>query len=280
VYQTPKDVVPRPSSDFVVECDLEFDLHENQFSFSVSRKATGEVLFDTAGTALIFESEFLRLRTSLPTDSNLYGLGESADPMRLPTKNYSRTFWNAGEPFLPKRSNLYGSHNIYFDHRRANGTHAVYFLSSNGMKVNIDVGDEGQYLEYNSLGGIFDLYFMSGSNPKETSMEVAKTVGYPALMPYWGFGFHQCRYGYQDVYEVAGVIANYSAANIPLETMWTDIDYMDYRRTLSLDPDRFALDKMRQMIDHLHAHQQNYIVMVRYGLPIAPLLERIELRLI
>lgn len=44
--------------------------------------------------------------------------------------------------------------------------------------------------------------------------------------------------------------------------MWTDIDYMDYRRTLSLDPARFPVDKMRQMIDHLHAHQQHYIVMV------------------
>lgn len=96
--------------------------------------------------------------------------------------------------------------------------------------------DSGHYLEYNSLGGIFDFYFMSGSDPKNVSTQVAKTIGYPALMPYWGFGFHQCRYGYQDVYEVAGVIANYSAADIPLETMWTDIDYMDYRRTLSLDP--------------------------------------------
>lgn len=37
---------------------------------------------------------------------------------------------------------------------------------------------------------------------------------------------------------------------------------MNYRRTLSLDPARFPLPKMRQLVDYLHAHQQNYIVMV------------------
>ena len=48
-----------------------------------------------------------------------------------------------------------------------------------------------------------------------------------------------------DIYEVAGVVANYSEANIPLEVMWTDIDYMDKRRTMSLDPYRFPKDQMQ-----------------------------------
>lgn len=38
---------------------------------------------------------------------------------------------------------------------------------------------------------------------------------------YWGLGFHQCRFGYESIGEVAEVAANYSAAGIPLETMWT-----------------------------------------------------------
>ena len=58
------------------------------------------------------------------------------------------------------------------------------------------------------------------------------------------------------------MVANYSNANIPLETMWTDIDYMDKRRIFTLDPERFPLKKMRELVSYLHDHNQQYIVMV------------------
>jgi alpha-glucosidase (family GH31 glycosyl hydrolase) len=88
-----------------------------------------------------------------------------------------------------------------------------------GIEVKIDDTD-GQFLEYNTLGGIIDLYFVSGPTPVEAAQQYSEVVGKTAMMPYWGFGFHQCRYGMRDVYEVAEVVANYSKANIPLETMW------------------------------------------------------------
>lgn len=64
------------------------------------------------------------------------------------------------------------------------------------------------------------------------------------------------------MFNVAEVVYNYSQANIPLETMWTDIDYMYLRRVFTLDPKRFPLHKMRALVDYLHDHQQKYIVMV------------------
>lgn len=76
------------------------------------------------------------------------------------------------------------------------------------------------------------------------------------------FQFHQCRYGYRDIFEVAAVVHNYSEARIPLETMWTDIDYMDHRKVFTLDRERFPLDTVRALVQYLHQRDQHYIVMV------------------
>lgn len=156
---------------------------------------------------------------------------------------------------------MYGTHPTYVDHRGTNGTHGVIFLNSNGIEVKIN-NTQGQYLEYNTLGGVLDFYIVAGPTPVNVAQQIAQVVGTPAEVPYGGLGFHQCRYGYRDVYEVAGVMYNYSQAGIPLETMWTDIDYMYSRWIMTVDPDRFPMPKMRELISYLHGHQQKYTVMV------------------
>lgn len=42
----------------------------------------------------------------------------------------------------------------------------------------------------------------------------------------------------------------------------TDIDYMDSRHVFTTDPQRFPLNKMRELVSTLHERQQSYIVMV------------------
>ena len=109
------------------------------------------------------------------------------------------------------------------------------------MDIKIDNSD-GQFLEYNTIGGIIDLYFVAGPTPVEAAQQYSEVVGKAVMMPYWGFGFHQCRYGMRDVYEVAEVVANYSQAGIPLETMWTDSEFKRSPLALALtDPIRSRL---------------------------------------
>ncbi|KZW01941.1 glycoside hydrolase family 31 protein [Exidia glandulosa HHB12029] len=264
-YQVPESVFPRPKSAnlLAVQSELEFKYKTAPFSFQVIRKADKEVLFDTTGHALVFEQQYIRLQTSLPPSANIYGLGEHTNTFRLPSNNFTRTFWNRDAYGVAEGTNLYSTHPIYFEHRTT-GTHGVFLLNSNGIDVKINQVNGKTALEYNAIGGIFDFYFLSGSkkDPSEVSRQYAKVAGLPAEVPYWGFGFHQCRYGYQNFVEVADVVANYSKAGIPLETMWTDIDYMKDRWVFTNDPQYFPTNRVQEIIHYLHAHDQHYIVMV------------------
>lgn len=211
---------PRPQGSGCKPEDsaLKFEHTDEPFSFKVSRSDSGEVLFDTSAANMVFESQYLRLRTKLPEDPNLYGLGENSDPLRLNTTDYIRTLWSQDAYGVPTGSNLYGNHPIYFEHRDT-GSHGVFLLNSNGMDIKINRTEEsGQWLEYNTLGGVVDLYFVAGPDTIEVAQQYASLVGTPAMMPYWGFGFHQCRYGYRDVFNVAEMVYNYSQAQIPLES--------------------------------------------------------------
>lgn len=154
VYQVPESVFPRPHPERGDHKSvLKFSYVETPFSFSISRRDNGEVLFDTAGSDLVFQSQYLNLRTSLPTNPNLYGMGEHTNPFRLNTTNYTVTLWNRDAYGIPPGTNLYGDHPVYIDHRGEAGTHGVFLLNSNGMDVKIDRNEkDGQYLEYNSLG--------------------------------------------------------------------------------------------------------------------------------
>lgn len=249
-YEVPDYVFPRPQSKGVSpkKHKLAFKYTTDPFTFTVSRRRTGEVLFSTHDYPLIFEDQFIRVKTSLPEDANVYGLGEHTDGLRLDFDNFgrglTRTLWSRDSYGLPNGTNLYGNHPVYFEHRMT-GTHGVFLLNSNGMDVKLNKTTSGSSLEYNVIGGVLDFYFLAGSesDPEAVSKQYAEVSGLPAEVPYWGLGFHQCRFGYKgawpflhltatlrltrhvrlDYVDLAGVISKYKASGIPLETMWADI---------------------------------------------------------
>lgn len=96
-YHVPESVFPPPPSDKSIssaDAALEFSYTSTPFTFVVRRKATQEILFDTSAAPIVFQDQYLRVRTTLPAESNLYGLGESTDSFRLNTTDYTRTLWS------------------------------------------------------------------------------------------------------------------------------------------------------------------------------------------
>jgi len=111
VYQVPDELFPRPG--FGQWCSpkdskLQFNFNADPFSFSVSRTDTGEVLFDTTGEKLVFESQYVYIKTHLPEEPHLYGLGEHSDSFMLNSTNYTRTIYTRDSYGTPQGENLYG----------------------------------------------------------------------------------------------------------------------------------------------------------------------------
>jgi alpha-glucosidase len=74
----------------------------------VTRKATGEVVFNTAGSKLVYEDQFIEFVTSMPDDYNLYGLGERIHKLRLGNDLTATTY--AADSGTPLDFGIYGTH--------------------------------------------------------------------------------------------------------------------------------------------------------------------------
>lgn len=243
-FVLPEALVPRPTIDADAETNsIDNDLsfvwsNVPTFSFTIIRQSTGDVLFSSAGTKLVFENQFVEFASSLPANYNLYGLGEVIHGLRM-GNNLTRTFY-AADTGDPIDYNIYGDHSFYLDTRYyevdqttgnltyiANGTdtsvhyvsysHGVYLRNAHGQEVLLRPSN----ITWRTLGGSIDLYFYSGpTQDKVTRAYQKSSIGLPAMQQYYSFGYHQCRWGYKNWSMLQDVVDSFARFGIPLETIW------------------------------------------------------------
>ena len=107
-------------------------------------------------------------------------------------------------------------------------------------------------MTYKIIGGIFDFRFILGSDPEATLDRFHVYLGRSAVPPFWSMGFHQSRWGYHNVSMLEDVAKGYADNNIPLDAIWTDIDYMVDFEDFTIDEKRFPLDRLAKLTENYH----------------------------
>ncbi|KAJ3758275.1 glycoside hydrolase family 31 protein [Lentinula raphanica] len=304
-FTIPESVIarpPPPTTSFTESSDLVFNYESSPFSFWITRRSNPDAtpLFDTRlsslpktpvdpviggdastalnGFSLVFEDQYLELTSSLPLDTNIYGLGEviasSGFRRNIASNGGSiQTLW-ARDIADPVDQNMYGNHPIYLEHRFNETTneaqaHGVFQFSSSGADILLLTPPNASQslVQYRMIGGIFDFYFFSGPSPHEVIEQYGALVGLPSWIPSWAFGFHLCRWGYISLNETMQQVQAMRAANVPLEVMWNDIDLYHAFRDFTSDPVSFPGDEMRAFIEQLASNNQHYIPILDAAVP-------------
>lgn len=276
-WEVPEDLLPRPGGEFVGTSNSKYVVSSSMedpgqpLELFVTRTPggtpTNEVIF-ILSKMLVFQDQYLQFVLGTPPDNAaLFGIGESTRAVQQLTANSSYTLWNTDIAAAVFDVSLYGSHPFLIQISKTGKASGILFMNSNAMDISVFNSDSmGNSVGVQSIGGVIDLYVFAGPTPADVVKQFQAVVGKPAMVPFWSLGFHNCKWGYVNATEVTDVVANYSAANIPLETQWVDIDYMHAYLDFTLDEVNFPQSQMTVLVNSLHANNQHFVPIVDPGI--------------
>ena len=107
------------------------------------------------------------------------------------------------------------------------------------------------------------MYIYAGpTQPEVTRSYQMSAVGLPAMQQYFTFGYHQCRWGYANWSQMQEVVDTHEAFGIPLETIWTDIDYMNQYRDFDNDQNTYSYSEGETFLTNLHNSGKHWVPII------------------
>lgn len=172
----------------------------------------------------------------LHEDEHFYGLGDHVGP--LDKREYRYINYNTDYPQAHEDDVL----SLYKDFpfflvKRLQASFGIYV--DNPYKTRFDFGADQRQFSFSELKGSDDYYFLYGPSPKEVVSTFASLSGKMSLPPRWSLGYQQSRWSYADAPSVMNVVKSFKAADIPLEVVHLDIDYMEGYRIFTVSSSRF-----------------------------------------
>lgn len=255
---------PYPSVPIVDKAPTDFSYifkyNISASGFKILRRSDEAIIFDAMNLqTMIFADQFIQFSSLLPS-KNIYGLGEHRSSMKLSTEWKRFTMFNHDS--IPTEDlNLYGMHPFYMNVENSTKAHGVFLLNSNAMEV---ILQPYPAITYRTIGGILDFYIVLGPSPRDVVRQYTEIIGRPFMPPYWGLGFHLCRFGYKTLNETRKVMQRNIDAGIPLDTQWNDLDYMNNSNDFTYDKTNFK--DLPKFVEELHKNGMHYIPLIDPGI--------------
>ena len=239
-------------------------LASDQFRLEVSGEGALR-FFDVAGEMIredlppAFQGQAHSLRTHLPTQAHLYGLGERAAGLNLRPGRYR--LWNRdpGGSYAPGADPLYICIPAYICLHPA-GSYLIFFENSFEGEAIFEVQAEIHF-----SGGALRYYLIPGS-PAHAISRYARLTGKPPLPPRWALGFHQSRWSYADETQVQEILCRSDELGLPLSAIHLDIDYMDAFRVFTVNRRRFP--NLRVLAEEAASHGVRLVTILDPGVKV------------
>lgn len=236
------------------------DIDKEKLGFKVVRKSNNKTIFDAQSIGgFIFADQYLQLSAKLPS-KYIYGFGQQRNSFLQDTNWRQITLFNHDCPPTDKL-NLYGSHPFYLLLEDGGLSSGALLHNSNAMDI---ILQPAPAVTYRTIGGVFDFYFFLGPSPADVVSQYTELVGRPFMPPYWGLGFHLCRFGYGTLNRTVEVWNRTRSAGIPFDTQWNDLDYMESRNDFTYDKAKFK--ELPSFVQHLHKIGMHYVPIIDPGI--------------
>lgn len=243
------------------------DKGDEAWSKTVTNRATIEDLlhFEASATEL-------RLIRPLSEQEHIYGFGERTGSM----DKHGQAFpvWNLDPPMHhdDETPTMYTSIPYYLCLDGESGKTYGILVDHTG-NVDVNIGKEkSTTVQMTITDDLLVVYYFAGPTPADVVRQYGELVGHMPLPPRWALGHHQSRYGYDTATEVREIALTMREHNLPCDTIWLDIDYMDEYRNFTWHPENFAepralIEELRQqgirtvtIIDPGTKYEDEYVV--------------------
>lgn len=203
--------------------------------------------------------EAVAMDFSFPAAEVLFGIPEHADSFILKSTTGGEPYrlynLDVFEYIIDSKMALYGSVPVIYGHG-SQRTVGVFWNNAAETWVDIHTTErnvvssivnfvsgshktESPNAHFMSESGIIDVYILMGPKPLDVFQQYTQLTGTAPLPQMFALAYHQCRWNYNDAKDVETVAAKFDDYDIPMDTMWLDIEYTDGKKYYTWDHFKF-----------------------------------------